>query len=352
MPALLSGCCVCGDSSLSSDTNLLLCEPCLCQVEALEGEGDSYFRASYACPALLLEAAGSLKLLLEKLLIPPSETATVVTISAQEALHHLQSADAGHWPLLVLTGAGTSVSYGVGVGYGTKEVVDGESVNARYWSVYVEARRILGSLPAKNSSDDFYARLSRFIAAKESLALVCAATSNIDGLCSTRLGVRCSLLELHGSVMRLQCSRREGKDCMEALHAASNEPMPHGRASSVPNDDPFGFCNDCGGSMRFNVTTFGDWPRDIVGTQKAQTALCHWVTAQETSPAMQILCLGCSDHLHSMVHEARAVRHRRSQLGLATHIICVNPDPAGAAAVGDCSQVTCGAEAFFPDTAV
>ena len=65
-------------------------------------------------------------------------------------------------------------------------------------------------------------------------------------------------------------------------------------------------------------------------------------------PALRVLVVGCSDHTHSLVHEARAVAAERVLAGLDTKVVVVNPSSEGAALLGDgAEQVSCEAEDFF-----
>jgi len=253
-------------------------------------------------------------------------------------------------PLLILTGAGTSVAYGINSGYGPP-YDEQTPVNEKYWRVFEQA---IEAQKNKKLASSFYDHLCAFVKAQTAQRSVCVATSNIDGLCPPDLdtGESGILIELHGAVSRSQCSSLSTAACKRRLHA-SIAAAP-AAAVAKPNEvEKFslGNCPACSAPLRFNVCGFNDYPADVLGTSDAQQRLRFWVEEHISSPRFFVVCIGCSDHVHSMVHEARAVSYTRSQLAtgsLTTDIVCVNPDPAVAKAVGpECIFVSCSSEDFF-----
>ena len=328
-------CCACGEGACSDESILPLCEPCLVRTE--EVAETEWFRGAYSCPGILFEIQGPrLSSMLSSLLLPAPLAALQPTlVSAKEALDEINGDLTAS--LLILTGAGTSVEYGVSPGYGPP-YEEATPVNEKYWTVFLQGR-----LARTTTGSGFHSRLREFVTAQVATRPnVCVATSNIDGLCPVDLGPGVSLLELHGSVTRAQCSARSTAACKSAL-SQTQEPK------DLDDSDPYslGTCPACGSSLRFNVSGFTDWPADVVGTSAAQEQLRTWVRAQGAVPRLFALCIGTSNHVHSMLHEARAVKAARASLGIDTVIIVVNPDPAAAAAVGDCRFVCSNAADLF-----
>ena len=198
----------------------------------------------------------------------------------------------------------------------------------------------------------FYDQLCAFVRAQTAQRSVCVATSNIDGLCPSDLDIGDPglLVELHGAVSRSQCSSLSTAAC-KRLHASVADATTMVKPKENTVEKFFlGNCPTCSAPLRFNVCGFNDYPADVLGTTDAQQRLRFWVEEHISSLRLIILCIGCSDHVHSMVHEARAVAYTRSRqaIGLITDIVCVNPDPAVAKAVGpECIFVKCSSEEFF-----
>lgn len=333
-------CSACDMSVVSSDSILPLCEECLIRTEEVS-ESDEWFRSSYCCPHVVLETQGeTMAKLLGRLMLPsptPSPSKPIA-VSASEALRQIEAEPGA--PLLILTGAGTSVGCGVSPGYGPP-YDENASVNAKYWNVFFEASRASTGMV----QGGFYGQLCTYVAAQAAQRSVCVATSNIDGLCPSDLGSgkRGLLNELHGSVARSQCSALSTAKCKRSLHASA---VPHGIEYS---NQSLGNCPSCSAALRFNVSGFNDYSKDVIGTSIAQRQVRNWVTRHLPATNLFVLCIGCSDHVHSMIHESRAIAHTRAQAsGLDTKIICVNPDSSPAEAVGgDCVFVQCKAEELF-----
>lgn len=337
-------CCACDVSVVSSDSTLPLCEDCLFRTEDVSES--EWFRSSYCCPHVVLETHGeTMGKLLQRLMLPsPSPSPSKPSaVSASEALRQIEAEPGA--PLLILTGAGTSVGCGVSPGYGPP-YDENASVNEKYWKVFVEATRARAA--AGLGQEGFYGQLCAYVAAQAVQRSVCVATSNIDGLCPSDLGSgkRGLLYELHGSVARSQCSALSTAKCKRSLHTSA---APHG------TEDPkhyLGNCPSCSAPLRFNVSGFNDYSQDVIGTSIAQRQLRNWVTQHLSATNLFVLCIGCSDHVHSMIHESRAIAYTRALAsGLGTKIICVNPDSDPAEAVGgDCVFVQCNAEELFLST--
>jgi len=319
-------CIICSAEGCTSESFLPLCDDCLLRVEAFEGQGES-FRSSYCCPEVILEVTGSnLARLLKPLLLPnePAPSGIVQRLDAAMALERLGSPDI---PLLILTGSGCSASLGIPTGYGPP-YSEGVGVNVKYWPVY-EASRVV------KEKRQFYAGLVAFLRQTRNSSSVCVATSNIDGLCPVNLGLDEPLIELHGSVKRAQCSSLCSLKTFPSQGAATHD---------------LGICPICTKSqLRFNVCSFDDWPDDVVGTEQAQSRLHAWVQTHISRSRLSILCVGCSDHVHSMVHEARAIAHvRKSLYKLDTTLIVSNIDEAAALACGQQAIfVQCDADDLF-----
>jgi NAD-dependent SIR2 family protein deacetylase len=377
---------------ISEDSLLPLCEECLIKTEEISDT--EWFRSSYCCPHVVLETKGSvLQSMLQSITLPPASSIKPEEIQPSTALD-LINADLTA-PLLILTGAGTSVSYGITPGYGPPYAED-VHVNDKYWGVFSQTTQVTlaeckgqgqgqGQSLKKVAHQGFYSRLAAFVADQSShrpagCSSLCIATSNIDGLCPTGIG-GIKLLELHGSVIRTQCSGLTRDACRSTMHE-SKEITPSASASksksksnasgndsrererskdndiSISRIESLGTCPHCQEPLRFNVTGFTDYPSDVLETQSAQKALREWVDCYITAPSMTVLCIGCSDHVHSMVHEARAVAYARHLRVRSAHdstppltrIIVVNPDSAAAESVGeDCLFVKCGAEELFAE---
>lgn len=169
------------------------------------------------------------------------------------------------------------------------------------------------------------------------------ATTNIDGLAAREVP---GVLELHGSVLRAQCSRRGGPCVGVHRTRALDDSL------SAADGCDIGRCGSCDAPLRFHVCTFDDVPGDI-DLQAAHDAIMRFVGGclrggVRRQPALRVLVVGCSDHTHSLVHEARAVAAERVLAGLDTKVVVVNPSSEGAALLGDgAEQVSCEAEDLF-----
>ena len=311
---------------------------------------DEFFLAAYAAPAFVLRARGAvLEPLLEPLMLPaprgpPSQA------SADEVLRPLLALDGASPPppLLVLLGSGASAAYGVRPNYGPGDAEGDASlgVNERYWRVLKDS-----AAAATSGTPDacFYSRLGAFLRARKG-ASACVATTNIDGLAGRWLdagGAPCTALELHGSVLRLQCATR-GAPCCDSVRPTPLEDV----AASTSASECEWSCETCGGRMRLNVSSFDDEPGDVLDVEDVQERLQafagdHLLRGGEgpSTPTLHVLVVGCGEHVHSLVHEARAVACERALAGLGTRVACVNPCDAGARAFGEgCLQVGATAE--------
>ena len=103
-------------------------------------------------------------------------------------------------------------------------------MNERYWRVLKDS-----AAAATSGTPDacFYSRLGAFLRARKG-ASACVATTNIDGLAGRWLdagGAPCTALELHGSVLRLQCATR-GAPCCDSVRPTPLEDVAASTSAS------------------------------------------------------------------------------------------------------------------------
>ena len=310
-----------------------LCGGCWDAIEAASAlSPDAGFRNSYAVPSVVLECTGDgVEAVLGKLVLglPPADQKPPPAASPCHAVEALRRGHARADRLLVLLGAGASAAAGVSPGYGPGAAAaldESLGVDERYASVRLEAER-----PCPEGGLRFFEGLQEHVALRQDAgALACVATTNID---SRAGGVVEGVLELHGSVLRRQCARRPpcSEDAVWDAPAAGKS------------------CRRCKGKLRLNVSSFDDEPSHVLGIDDAHDLLCAFVGDSLREQRLQVLLVGCSDHVHSLVHEVRAILHERDLARRSTEVIVVNPDPAGSRLLSsDCTtQVTCAAEDLF-----
>ncbi|MFO1325483.1 MAG: NAD-dependent deacylase [Burkholderiales bacterium] len=174
----------------------------------------------------------------------------------------------------------------------------------RVWDWYAERRAMVGRV-APNAA---HAALARLEASVPEFLL---ATQNVDGL-HQRAGSR-NVVELHGNIMRVRCSR-EGTPVERWAEAARDEPPR---------------CAACGAFLRPDVVWFEEWlPPDALATAQSAADRCDVLlvvgTSAEVFPAAEL-------PLRALERRARVVEVNPQQTPLSAQATHVLRAPAGTA---------------------
>jgi len=110
-------------------------------------------------------------------------------------------------------------------------------------------------------------------------------TSNVDGQFQRAGFDPGRVLEVHGSIDWMQCTR----DCGAGLLAASDIKIAIDEATMRARE-PLPACSSCGALARPNVLMFGDWGWDDGRTRAQQTQLSDWLAASRGSQTVILEC--------------------------------------------------------------
>jgi NAD-dependent SIR2 family protein deacetylase len=140
-------------------------------------------------------------------------------------------------------------------------------------------------------------------------------TSNVDGQFQYAGFEAARILECHGSIHHLQCSR---PCCAEIWPADSFEPEVDEDACELRNAPPL--CPHCGALARPNVLMFGDWDWIEDRTAQQQRALDVWLDGAERPLVIEI---GAGTAIPSVRHFTHRVLLERNG-----RVIRINPRDA------------------------
>lgn len=138
---------------------------------------------------------------------------------------------------------------------------------------------------------------------------VCLVTQNVDGLlqrAAAEVGLRASVVEMHGSLLQLRCAR-------DPAHPRTRtwEPPPAGEGRQEAAQDPARPCGRCGAELRPGVVWFGEMPRHMERIGEALSS-CDLFVAVGTS---------------GVVHPAAGFVNLARRAG--ARCLEVNPEPTG-----------------------
>ena len=110
-------------------------------------------------------------------------------------------------------------------------------------------------------------------------------TSNVDGQFQRAGFDPARILEVHGSIDWLQCTR----DCGAGLFAADAVTISVDEATMRARE-PLPKCSSCGALARPNILMFGDWEWDDARTRVQWTRLSDWLATSCASRKVIIEC--------------------------------------------------------------
>jgi NAD-dependent SIR2 family protein deacetylase len=109
-------------------------------------------------------------------------------------------------------------------------------------------------------------------------------TSNVDGHFQRAGFPEDRVVEIHGSVHWMQCT----KDCGAGIFAAETEVAIH--EESIRAQEPLPVCPQCGALARPNILMFNDWDWDSNRSSVQQSRLSAWLREVGRSPMVIVEC--------------------------------------------------------------
>jgi len=130
------------------------------------------------------------------------------------------------------------------------------------------------------------------------------ATSNVDGHFQ-RAGFDCTrVLEVHGTIHRMQCTRSCGQDVFPADSVEVAVDTTTLRACP-----PLPACSACGALARPNILLFGDWDWDSRQANVQESRLRDWLTTVHGRKFVIVEC-GAGQAIPTIRHMSEAVADR------------------------------------------
>ncbi len=117
-------------------------------------------------------------------------------------------------------------------------------------------------------------------------------TSNVDGQFQRAGFAEDQIVECHGSIHHVQCTR----ECGMPLHGAEGL-APRVDARTFRAEPPWPACPRCGGLLRPAILMFGDGSWDASRTSAQEARLASWLEARSTAGGWVVVECGAGTHV-------------------------------------------------------